>query len=264
MRAPGGAGLPWRSLTPAHHFTARRMYGGESELPMVLVGATGLTRSLQVPPSKAGSSSRRTSSPRDSSTPRRRTCSHGRTSTTPRNTSGMRASARPVPLRTSRRHRICITVDRRRSTGRPRRASRAWCPRRLGTARSSRSSSAASATAWRTAGSSGSSACVLRLGDACTNGKLTASFVFLQTAGPVLSLRRPSPPFAFVEYGDPESVLRCLEVVNGATLVGKGGSVKSLLVKADEKTRARLDQYEAGRVKNEVRHPSPQRARDHR
>ena len=73
-----------------------------------------------------------------------------------------------------------------------------------------------------------------------------------QAAGTVLSLRRPTPAFAFVEYGDPESVLRCLEVVNGTMLTGKGGVQKAMLVKADEKTRARLDTYEASRVKNDV------------
>lgn len=67
-----------------------------------------------------------------------------------------------------------------------------------------------------------------------------------------MSLRRPSPPFAFVEYGDAESVLRCLEIINGVLIVGKGGATKALLIKADEKTRERLDVYEASRVKDEV------------
>lgn len=66
-------------------------------------------------------------------------------------------------------------------------------------------------------------------------------------------MRRPSPQFAFVEYGDPESVLRCLEVINGAKLTGKSGEEKALLVKADEKTTARLDTYKASRVQSEVR-----------
>ncbi|KAM0754808.1 hypothetical protein T439DRAFT_377233 [Meredithblackwellia eburnea MCA 4105] len=84
----------------------------------------------------------------------------------------------------------------------------------------------------------------------------------LGTAGPVISLRRPSPPFGFVEYGDPESVLRCLEVVNGALIVGKEGSEKAILIKADDKTRARLDQYETGRVKTEETAEFLQRAKD--
>ncbi|GAA5930631.1 hypothetical protein JCM1841_006822 [Sporobolomyces salmonicolor] len=74
----------------------------------------------------------------------------------------------------------------------------------------------------------------------------------LGVAGPVLSFRRPSPPFAFVEYSDPESVLRCLEVVNGAKIMGKNKEEKALLVKADEKTRARLDEYEQGRTNSDL------------
>lgn len=82
--------------------------------------------------------------------------------------------------------------------------------------------------------------------------------LILQTVGTVLSMRRPSPPFAFVEYSDAESVLRCLEVVNGALLPAKSGGEKALLVKADEKTTARLDEYKTTRVKSEVRQlPSP-------
>lgn len=74
----------------------------------------------------------------------------------------------------------------------------------------------------------------------------------MQVAGPVLSFRRPSPPFAFVEYGEAESVLRCLEVVNSASIKMPSGAEKQLLVKADEKTRSRLDEYEKERVQNQV------------
>lgn len=74
----------------------------------------------------------------------------------------------------------------------------------------------------------------------------------MQTAGTVLNLRRPTPAFGFVEYGDPESVLRCLEVVNGVVLKGKNGQEKALLIKADQKERDRLDEYEKSRVKSEV------------
>ncbi|GAA5948560.1 hypothetical protein JCM3765_004925 [Sporobolomyces pararoseus] len=86
------------------------------------------------------------------------------------------------------------------------------------------------------------------IADGIENGWLER---ILQVAGPILSFRRPSPPFAFVEYSDPESVLRCLSVVNGTTLKSKNGTEKSLLVKADEKTRARLDEYEKTRVLSE-------------
>ncbi|GAA6011306.1 hypothetical protein JCM10207_008293 [Rhodosporidiobolus poonsookiae] len=70
----------------------------------------------------------------------------------------------------------------------------------------------------------------------------------LGVAGTTLSFRRPTPAFAFVEYADPESVLRCLEVVNGVSLKTPSGAEKALLVKADDKTRARLDEYEKGRA----------------
>ncbi|KPV76422.1 uncharacterized protein RHOBADRAFT_52433 [Rhodotorula graminis WP1] len=73
----------------------------------------------------------------------------------------------------------------------------------------------------------------------------------LGVAGPVLSFRRPAPSMAFVEFGDAESVLRALEVVHGANIKTKAGAEKALLVKADEKTRGRLDEYEKERVKAE-------------
>ncbi|GAA6037221.1 hypothetical protein JCM8097_008628 [Rhodosporidiobolus ruineniae] len=84
----------------------------------------------------------------------------------------------------------------------------------------------------------------------------------LGVAGLVLSFRRPTPAFAFVEYADPESVLRCLEVVNGANIKTKQGAEKVLLVKADEKTRARLDEYEKGRVASETNSDLTQQAKD--
>lgn len=71
-----------------------------------------------------------------------------------------------------------------------------------------------------------------------------------------MSLLRPSPAFAFVEYSDPEAVIRCLEAINGLTFSTKEGTQKKLLVKADEKVRARLDEYESGRVITEVREPT--------
>ncbi|KAK4051818.1 hypothetical protein OIV83_002523 [Microbotryomycetes sp. JL201] len=70
-------------------------------------------------------------------------------------------------------------------------------------------------------------------------------------AGPVLTLKRPTPAFGFVEYGDPESVLRALEAVNGVKLKSKAGQEKALLIKADEKVKARLEEYEKSRVKDD-------------
>ncbi|GAA5829467.1 hypothetical protein JCM11251_005061 [Rhodosporidiobolus azoricus] len=84
----------------------------------------------------------------------------------------------------------------------------------------------------------------------------------LEVAGTVLSFRRPTPAFAFVEYADPESVLRCLEVVNGANIKSKAGAEKAILVKADEKTRARLDEYEKGRVASQDQADLTEQAKD--
>ncbi|BGP14510.1 hypothetical protein JCM10213_000384 [Rhodosporidiobolus nylandii] len=84
----------------------------------------------------------------------------------------------------------------------------------------------------------------------------------LGVAGNVLSFRRPTPAFAFVEYAEPEAVLRCLEVVNGVMLKTPAGAEKALLVKADEKTRARLDEYEKTRVKSEVNDDLTEQAKE--
>ncbi|MBW0472873.1 hypothetical protein O181_012588 [Austropuccinia psidii MF-1] len=81
----------------------------------------------------------------------------------------------------------------------------------------------------------------------------------LGCAGHLVSLRRirdpngKPKPFGFAEYGDPESVLRCLKVIHGAQLPingGKGGE-KSIMVKPDDKTKARLDTYESTRIKTD-------------
>lgn len=82
----------------------------------------------------------------------------------------------------------------------------------------------------------------------------------LGCAGHLVSLRRirdpngKPKPFGFAEYGDPESVLRCLKVIDGAKLPINGGRAgeKSLMVKPDDKTKARLDAYEATRIKTDV------------
>lgn len=79
-----------------------------------------------------------------------------------------------------------------------------------------------------------------------------------QTVGSVLKVNRirdasgKPKGFAFVEYGDAESVLRCLELVNGVSLVGGDGETKTLMVKADAKVRERLDTHEASRMKSSV------------
>lgn len=58
--------------------------------------------------------------------------------------------------------------------------------------------------------------------------------------------------FGFVEYGDAETVLRCLSLINGVTLVGRDGDSKALTVKADAKVRERLDVHEASRMADSV------------
>lgn len=83
--------------------------------------------------------------------------------------------------------------------------------------------------------------------------------LFLQTAGHVLNINRIRDAsgvpkgFAFVDYSDAEAVLRCLELLNGISLIGKDREQKVLTVKADAKLRARLDEHEAGRTKTSVR-----------
>ncbi|KAI9617950.1 hypothetical protein KEM48_006888 [Puccinia striiformis f. sp. tritici PST-130] len=81
----------------------------------------------------------------------------------------------------------------------------------------------------------------------------------LGCAGHLVSLRRirdpngKPKPFGFAEYGDPESVLRCLKVVHGSNLPIDGGRAgeKTLMIKPDDKTKARLDAYEANRIKTD-------------
>ena len=79
-----------------------------------------------------------------------------------------------------------------------------------------------------------------------------------QSVGHVLNVNRirdasgQPKGFGFVDYADAESVLRALEVVNGAKVVGRDGEQKALIVKADAKVRARLDAHEAGRMSTSV------------
>ena len=58
--------------------------------------------------------------------------------------------------------------------------------------------------------------------------------------------------FGFVEYGDAESVLRCLALINGAQVTAADGEEKTLMVKADAKVRERLNTHEAGRMMTSV------------
>lgn len=82
----------------------------------------------------------------------------------------------------------------------------------------------------------------------------------LNVPGPLVTLRRIKDPngkpkaFGYAEYGDPETVLRCLEVLNGAQVpvnAGRNGT-KPLKISVDEKTKGRLDAYESTRIKTDV------------
>lgn len=78
----------------------------------------------------------------------------------------------------------------------------------------------------------------------------------IHTCGPLHKLNRVTgttgkpQAFGFAEFEDPEVVLRCLKCLNGTELpdmTPKGRSeraVKALVVKADDKTRAFLDEFE--------------------
>lgn len=74
----------------------------------------------------------------------------------------------------------------------------------------------------------------------------------LEACGHMRSLKRASKAFAFAEYADPDSVLRAISVLNGRQLPSMGADVsapaKKLLVKADEKTKRFLEQYEQNRL----------------
>lgn len=85
----------------------------------------------------------------------------------------------------------------------------------------------------------------------------------LQTCGPVHKINRVKGPsgkpqaFGFAEFEDPEVVLRCLKCVNGVELPDitpegrRQGIKKTLTVKADEKTRSFLAEYEKSSMRME-------------
>lgn len=73
------------------------------------------------------------------------------------------------------------------------------------------------------------------------------------------SFKRVNASFGFAEYADPDSVLRALAVLPGQQLPALGAenqekpnASKKLTVKADEKTRRFLDQYEQEKQGSEV------------
>ena len=74
----------------------------------------------------------------------------------------------------------------------------------------------------------------------------------LEACGNLGSLRRASKAFGFAEYSDPDSVLRAIQVLHGRELPSMGAEASAapnrLLVKADERTKRFLDQYQQTRV----------------
>ena len=80
----------------------------------------------------------------------------------------------------------------------------------------------------------------------------------LEACGSLRSLKRVSKAFGFAEFYEPDAVIRAIQVLNGRELPpmgveGQSGQAKKLVVKADEKTKKFLEQYESKRVTTEVR-----------
>ncbi|KAG6815927.1 hypothetical protein H0H87_010114 [Tephrocybe sp. NHM501043] len=90
------------------------------------------------------------------------------------------------------------------------------------------------------------------------SGGITDAFLnqLLSACGPIKSFKRLITPankpqgFGFAEFEEPDAALRALALMNGIELpaLEDGCANKSLLVKADEKTRAFLDAYKAQRM----------------
>lgn len=81
--------------------------------------------------------------------------------------------------------------------------------------------------------------------------------LYEQACGPLTSLKRVNATFGFATFMDADGVLRALESLNGLELPAMGpnavaSEAKSLVVKADEKTKKFLAEFEKGRVVGEV------------
>ncbi|PWN29932.1 hypothetical protein BDZ90DRAFT_228976 [Jaminaea rosea] len=80
----------------------------------------------------------------------------------------------------------------------------------------------------------------------------------LNTCGSLLTLKRISPAFGFATFDHPEAVMRAIDLLNGLELPVPGGSegvaAKKLLVKADEKTKAFVEQYKVERGEGREEH----------
>lgn len=103
------------------------------------------------------------------------------------------------------------------------------------------------------------------------SGGITDAFLnqLLSACGPIKSFKRLITPankpqgFGFAEFEDPDGALRALELLNNVELpaLEDGCANKKLLVKADEKTRAFLDAYQAHRMATSTDEAQKQQAR---
>ncbi|OAX38446.1 hypothetical protein K503DRAFT_160752 [Rhizopogon vinicolor AM-OR11-026] len=103
------------------------------------------------------------------------------------------------------------------------------------------------------------------------SGGVTDAFLnrLLSACGPVKSFKRLITPankpqgFGFAEFEDPDSALRCLALLQGVELpaLEDGCANKTLLIKADEKTRLFLDAYSAQKMKTDADETMMQQAK---
>ncbi|KAI6015418.1 hypothetical protein PISMIDRAFT_30794 [Pisolithus microcarpus 441] len=103
------------------------------------------------------------------------------------------------------------------------------------------------------------------------SGGITDDFLntLLGACGPMKAFKRLITPankpqgFGFVEYEDPDSAIRCINLLNGVELpaLEDGCANKKLLIKADEKTKLFMDAYSAQKMKTDTDDAKVQEAR---
>ncbi|KAI5988335.1 hypothetical protein EDD15DRAFT_2289090 [Pisolithus albus] len=103
------------------------------------------------------------------------------------------------------------------------------------------------------------------------SGGITDDFLntLLGSCGPMKAFKRLITPankpqgFGFVEYEDPDSAIRCINLLNGVELpaLEDGCANKKLLIKADEKTKLFMDAYSAQKMKTDTDDAKVQEAR---
>ncbi|KAI6107139.1 hypothetical protein EDD16DRAFT_630907 [Pisolithus croceorrhizus] len=103
------------------------------------------------------------------------------------------------------------------------------------------------------------------------SGGITDDFLntLLGSCGPMKAFKRLITPankpqgFGFVEYEDPDSAIRCINLLNGVELpaLEDGCANKKLLIKADEKTKLFMDAYSGQKMKTDTDEAKVQEAR---